>query len=61
MRLRVLRALDRLRDRGVPLAEVAADCGFADHAHMTRSLRRHLGTTPSRLRAELDEQRVVQP
>jgi AraC-like DNA-binding protein len=60
MRLRVLRALDRLRDRGVPLAEVAADCGFADHAHMTRSLRRHLGTTPSRLRAELAEQRVGQ-
>jgi len=61
MRLRVLRALDRLRDRGVPLAEVAADCGFADHAHMTRSLRRHLGATPSRLRAELEEQHVVQP
>jgi len=61
MRLRVLRALDRLRDPGVPLAEVAADSGFADHAHMTRSLRRLLGATPSRLRAELDGQRVTQP
>lgn len=34
-----------------PLAEVAAEAGFADQSHFTRLFRRYLGTTPGRFRA----------
>jgi AraC-like DNA-binding protein len=37
------------RDR--PLAEVAAEAGFADQAHFTRSFRAAFGLTPARYRA----------
>jgi AraC-like DNA-binding protein len=47
--LRVRRALDRLT-AGEPLCQVAMETGFADHAHMTRTIRRELGETPSALR-----------
>jgi AraC family transcriptional regulator len=30
-----------------PLAEIAADAGFADQAHFTRVFRRHFGMTPA--------------
>ncbi|MCC4245446.1 AraC family transcriptional regulator [Stappia indica] len=33
-----------------PLAEIAAECGFADQAHMTREFVRWFGTSPERLR-----------
>jgi AraC-like DNA-binding protein len=49
-RLRVSAALDRLADGERDLARLAADLGFSDHAHMTRIVRRELGTTPSALR-----------
>ncbi len=50
LELRVHQALERMRDPDVSLAQVAADAGFADHAHLTRSVRQLLGTTPSELR-----------
>ena len=34
-----------------PLAELAADHGYADQAHMTRDLQRWFGHSPTRLRA----------
>lgn len=37
---------------GVPLAELAADHGYADQAHMTRAFRRWLGVTPAGLRRD---------
>lgn len=52
-RLRVSAALDRLADGERDLARLAADLGFSDHAHMTRVVRRELGTTPSALRRAL--------
>lgn len=45
------RRLDAARDRilrGQPLADVAAEVGFADQAHLTHRFRQFLGTTPGR-------------
>jgi AraC-like DNA-binding protein len=52
-RLRVRAALERLDGGESNLARLAADAGFADHAHLTRELRASLGITPSQLRAQL--------
>ena len=52
--LRVDRALSALAHGHRDLPQLAAACGFADHAHLTRSIRDHLGTTPSALRATLN-------
>src|SRR4051794_21349982 len=50
-RLRLRAALERIGEGG--LARVAADAGFADHAHLTREVRALLGTTPSALEREI--------
>ena len=42
---RVEQARQRIAD-GIALAQVAADCGFADQSHLTRQFVRHLGYTP---------------
>ncbi|MFI7465726.1 helix-turn-helix domain-containing protein [Nonomuraea sp. NPDC049646] len=49
-RVRVSRALDRLESGETGLAALAADLGFADQAHLTRTIRRHVGHTPTVLR-----------
>jgi AraC-like DNA-binding protein len=49
------RALAALDDRGLSLAQVANDCGFADQAHMTRAIVRLTGLTPRRLRQAAKE------
>lgn len=48
-RVRLAHAVELVTD-GMPLADVAATCGFADHGHLTRRARAVLGTVPSRLR-----------
>jgi AraC-like DNA-binding protein len=35
------------------LAELAADQGFSDQAHMTREFRHWLGVTPAQVRAQV--------
>ena len=48
------RRLEAARARilaGQPLADVAAEVGFVDQAHLTRRFRRFLGTTPGRFAA----------
>jgi AraC-like DNA-binding protein len=48
------RRLEAARDRilaGRPLADVAAEVGFYDQAHLTRRFRRFIGTTPGKFRA----------
>jgi len=52
-RVRITRALDRLEAGEPSLAVLAADLGFADQAHLTRTVRDHLGHTPSALRHSL--------
>jgi AraC-like DNA-binding protein len=49
-RVRVGRAMDRLADGETALATLAADLGFADQAHLTRTVRDHVGHTPVVLR-----------
>jgi AraC-like DNA-binding protein len=48
------RRLDLARQRmgaGRPLADVAAEAGFADQAHFTRTFKAMFGMTPARYRA----------
>jgi AraC-like DNA-binding protein len=49
-RVRVGRALERLEQGEHSLALLAADLGFADQAHLTRTVREHTGHTPGVLR-----------
>ncbi|GIJ70940.1 AraC family transcriptional regulator [Virgisporangium ochraceum] len=49
-RVRVERALDRLEAGADDLAALAADLGFADQAHLCRTMRQHLGEPPSAVR-----------
>ncbi|MBR1121505.1 helix-turn-helix transcriptional regulator [Bradyrhizobium lablabi] len=46
--LRLRAAIERIQ-RGMSLAEVAADTGFADQSHLSRWIRRVHGVTPSQL------------
>jgi AraC-like DNA-binding protein len=45
------RAWQRIVSSGEPLALIAADCGFADQAHMTRSVGILTGRSPGQWRA----------
>jgi AraC-like DNA-binding protein len=49
-RVRVGRALERIAGGDEKLAELAAELGFADQAHMTRTVRAHVGHTPATAR-----------
>jgi AraC-like DNA-binding protein len=42
-----------LLEHDVPLAEIAAHCGFADQSHFTRAFGRAYGAPPGRYRASL--------
>jgi AraC-like DNA-binding protein len=48
--VRVRNAIERIADGEQSLARLAADPGFADHAHLTRAVKRETGAPPSRLR-----------
>ncbi|MCG8456061.1 MAG: AraC family transcriptional regulator [Holophagales bacterium] len=45
-----VRAAEELLRQGLPAAEVAARCGFADQSHLTRQFRQANGITPARFR-----------
>jgi AraC-like DNA-binding protein len=52
--LRFSAAVDRLRAApSLPLAELAAEAGYADQAHLTHETRALSGLSPGRLRAAL--------
>jgi AraC-like DNA-binding protein len=44
-----VRTCRRPRHRGVPLAEVAASCGYADRSHLSREIVRLRGDPPRAL------------
>lgn len=48
--LRLAHAESLLRQSPAGLADIAASCGFANQQHLTRVMRRRLGTTPGRYR-----------
>lgn len=45
-----VRRAKALLGQGLPVAQVAAEAGFADQAHLTRHFKRLLGVTPARYR-----------
>ncbi len=45
--LRLDKAIELLAQGTSSIAQVAADCGFADHSAFTRAFRRHVGVAPS--------------
>lgn len=49
-RLRVRAALDRIEAGQTNLAELAGELGFADHAHLTRTMRADVGLPPTAVR-----------
>jgi AraC-like DNA-binding protein len=51
--LRIRFVIDQLTDGEDDLGRIAVEAGFYDHAHMTNTFRRHLGTAPSRIRTWL--------
>jgi AraC family transcriptional regulator len=52
---RIVLSKKKLRDDRLSLADVAAECGFSDHAHFTRHFARIVGVTPSAWRRALKE------
>src|SRR5262249_52992519 len=50
--LRLQEACRRLLESSASVAEIALASGFADQSHLTRLMRRVMGTTPSRYRAD---------
>jgi AraC-like DNA-binding protein len=50
-RIRARHALKRIYDTQAPLASIAADLGFADQSHMTRSVKQLAGIAPQAWRS----------
>jgi len=53
LRLRIESVCRRLAESDDTIAAIAVDCGFADHAHLSRSFRRLMQMTPSQYRSRL--------
>jgi len=47
LRWRVQRAKEMMSENGLPLSQIALDCGFSDQAHFCRVFRQLTGLTPS--------------
>ncbi|NNE05719.1 MAG: AraC family transcriptional regulator [Xanthomonadales bacterium] len=52
--MRLHNALEKI-DAGAPLAQVAAECGYSDQAHMARQIKAITGLAPSVLRRRLGD------
>jgi AraC family transcriptional regulator len=52
---RVVLSKEKLRDDGLSLSDVAAECGFSDQSHLTRVFRQTVGVSPGTWRRALKE------
>ena len=52
---RVQRAIALLQGTDAPLSQIAAECGFADQSHMTRSVKAVTSTPPASLKRQFIE------
>jgi AraC family transcriptional regulator len=52
---RVALSKEKLRDDGLSLSDVAAECGFSDQSHLTRAFRQTVGVSPGAWRRALKE------
>ena len=52
LKTRLDRAARLLRESQLPLVRIAEECGFSSQSALTTAMRRYLGLTPKRLRAE---------
>jgi AraC-like DNA-binding protein len=50
---RVVLSKEKLRDDGLSLSDVAAECGFSDQSHLTRAFRQTVGVSPGAWRRAL--------
>lgn len=55
--LRAARAKEMLLDGSLTIAQIAAECGFADQSHLTRAFSRLSGTTPGLWRRQCRKER----
>jgi AraC family transcriptional regulator len=53
LNLRLERARELLRNPAVSLIDIALDCGFSSHSHMSRLFHKSVGVTPSAYRRSL--------
>jgi AraC family transcriptional regulator len=56
---RVELSKEKLRDDGLSLSDVAAECGFSDQSHLTRIFRQAVGVSPGAWRRALNNSIVV--
>jgi len=52
---RIVLSKEKLLDDGLPLSDVAAECGFTDQSHLTREFRRTVGVSPGAWRRALKQ------
>ena len=53
LNLKLERARELLKNPSISLIEIALDCGFSSHSHMSRLFHRSVGVTPSAYRRSL--------
>ena len=53
LNLRLERARELLKNRSLSLIDIALDCGFSSHSHMSRLFHKSVGVTPSTYRRSL--------
>jgi AraC family transcriptional regulator len=51
--LRLEEAQRRLKELRAPLTDIALDCGFSSHSHLSKAFRHRLGVTPSQYRRKI--------
>ena len=50
LRTRIRMAHRMVRDGGLPLKQIAAECGFSDQAHLSRTFKKYYGLPPGLMR-----------